>query len=216
MNKDKNLILIKGEDKTEEIQGYKSENNHVHIKFQNSDKWYNYLPADVNIYKDPIKIDLQKNDIYLKNGYIYNIVKVLKFDIYYKIFFENNNSILVGENDIEMVQNKSEMVASTNKFEYFREIANIVTVRTENGMGLLTKEYKKINFIENNTALYKYITPVAKTGNKLKNNSDELIFPFGANKSQLSAVKNAINNQISIIEGPPRNWKNSNNIEHYC
>ena len=35
-------------------------------------------------------------------------------------------------------------------------------------------------------------------------------------KSQFEAVRKAISNQISIIEGPPRNWENSNHIKYYC
>ena len=131
---------------------------------------------------------------------------VLKFDRHYKIFFENNSSIVVEENDVNIVQNDDRMVVSSNKFAYFKEISKIVSVRTEEGVGLLTKEYEKINFIEKDTALYKYITPFARMETLTSSRWNELIFPFGANKSQFEAVRNAMNNQISIIEGPPRNW----------
>ena len=107
-------------------------------------------------------------------------------------------------------------MVSSNKFEYFKDISKIVSVRTEEGIELLTKEYEKINFIERDTALYRYLTPSDKTTNLTSSSANQLIFPFGANKSQFNAVKNAMSNQISIIEGPPRNGKNSDNLEYYC
>lgn len=110
--------------------------------------WYATMYVKFEFYKDPIEIDMQKNRICLDQGYTYNIIMVLKFDRHYKIFFENNSSIIVEENDVNIVQNDDKMLVSSNKFEYFKEISKIVSVRTEEGVGLLTKEYEKINFIE--------------------------------------------------------------------
>lgn len=216
MNIQKYLILIKGEDKTEEISNYDSDRYYIQINYKNVEKMYKYLKKDFEFYKDPIEIDIQKYKITLNQGYAYNIVRVIRFEKYYRIFFENNTSIVASENNVKIVENNDERILSSNKFEYFKDISKIVSVRTEEGTGLLTKEYEKINFIEENTALYKYLTPTDRTENELNRNSDKLIFPFGANKSQFEAVRKAINNQISIIEGPPRNWKNSDHTKYYC
>ena len=216
MNSQKYLILIKGLDKTEEILNFANDKNYIKINYKNADKSYTYTRNDFEFYKDPIEIDLQKNRIHLEQGYTYNIMKALKFDQYYKIFFENNSSVVIEENNVKIVENNDKIIMSSNKFEYFKEISKIVSVRTEEGIGLLTKEYEKINFIEKDTALYKYITPLARTGTVASSRLNELIFPFGANKSQFDAVRNAMNNQISIIEGPPRNRKNTDNIKYYC
>lgn len=216
MDIQKYLIIIKGEDKTEEILNYEKDGYYIHTNYKNTKNVYTYSKKDFEFYKDPIEIDMKKNKIYLNQGYIYNIVKVLKFDKYYRIFLKNNSTIVIDENDIKIVQNDNKIAVSSNKFEYFKDISKIVSVKTEEGIGLLTKEYEKINFIEKDTALYQYITPLVRMETPTRNKLEQLIFPFGANKSQFEAVKNAMNNQISIIEGPPRNWENSNNIEHYC
>lgn len=216
MNTQKYLILIKGEDKTEEILSYDSDRYYIHINYKNAEKIYTYSRKDFEFYKNPIEIDMQKHKIILNQGYAYNIVKVIRFDKYYRIFFENNTSIVTLKNNVNIVENNDERILSSNKFEYFKDISKIVSVKTEDGTGLLTKEYEKIDFIAKDTALYKYLTPTDRTENLLNKNLDKLIFPFGANKSQFEAVRNAINNQISIIEGPPRNWKNSNYTEYYC
>ena len=216
MNIQRYLILIKGEDKTEEILNFNNDKYYIHINYRNAEKNYTYAKKDFEFYKDPIEIDIQKYRINFKQGYAYNISKVLKFDKYYRIFFDNNTSIVGLAENIEIIEKDDQKILSSNKFEYFKDISKIVSVKTEEGTELLTKEYEKINFIKKDTALYKYLNPKEKNGNELKQNLDKLIFPFGANKSQFEAVRNAINNQISIIEGPPRNWKNSDYIKYYC
>ena len=93
-----------------------------------------------------------------------------------------------------------------NRFQYYKEISKIVSVKTEEGRSLLTNEYERINFVSNDTALYKYLNPQVGI-NHLSQDVDNIIFPFGANKSQFQAVRNAMTNQISIIEGPPGTGK---------
>lgn len=208
MNSLKYLILIKGQDKTKEILNYDRDNrNLINVNYINAKKVYTYSSKDFEFYKDPTEINLERNDISLNQGYVYNIVKVMKFDKYYKIFFEDDSSIIAEESNINIVEKNNNTVVSSNKFEYFKEISKIVSVKAEEGTELLTKEYEKINFIERNTALYKYITPTSSFGKLTYSRLNELIFPFGANKSQFEAVRNAMNNQISIIEGPPGTGK---------
>ena len=210
MNTQKFLILIKGEDKTEEIISFENNRNCIYINYKNSQKVYPYSKKDFEFYKDPVEINLQKNKIILERGYIYNVVKVLKFERFYRIFFEDSTSRVILDNNVKIVENNNEIILSSNKFQYFKDISKIVSIRTEEGIGLLTKEYEKINIISEDTALYKYFNPSNTMINRINKNEDRLIFPFGANKSQFDAVRKAMNNQISIIEGPPRNGENSN------
>ena len=210
MNPYKYLVLLKGEDKTEEIVSYDiSDLDYIYIHYKNTEKLsgYKYLKKDFEFYKNPIEIDIQKYKITLDQGFAYNIVKLIKFDNHYRIFFENNTSIVTSANNVNIVENTDTRLVSANKFEYFKDISKIVSVKTEEGIGLLTKEYEKINFIEKDTALYKYLNPNYGIKKDLNKNLDKLIFPFGANRSQFKAVRNAMSNQISIVEGPPGTGK---------
>lgn len=103
-------------------------------------------------------------------------------------------------------ENSSTNAVSANKLEYFKNISEIVSLKTEGGAALLTNEYKKINFGDKDTALYQYLNP-QNYGKQTKKNSEAIIYPFGANKSQFKAVRKAMENQISIIEGPPGTGK---------
>lgn len=130
----------------------------------------------------------------------------LEFSDYYKIFFKDNTTKIIPYEQVKIVPKKINYTISTNKFEYFKEISEIVSIKTENGTAILANEYNKINCIEKDTILYKYLNP---EGNVKKNlvTKRTIIYPFGANSSQFTAVRNAMENQISIIEGPPGTGK---------
>lgn len=71
---------------------------------------------------------------------------------------------------------------------------------------MLAKRFKKISFVSNDVALAKYLNPTSLQVNK-KRREYIPIFSFGCNNSQYKAVKNAMENQISVIQGPPGTGK---------
>lgn len=71
-------------------------------------------------------------------------------------------------------------------------------------VGFLDKQYKKMTFISEDSVLSKYLS---SSSIDTFENKSTIIFPFGFNLSQEKAVKNALTNQISIIEGPPGTGK---------
>lgn len=206
MDINKYLIIIKSKDKTDNIMSYERNKNFIDIKFKNTEKIYTYSRSDFEFYKDPIEVDIQNYKLILNQGYVYNVIKVLKFEKYYRLFFEEGTSTVTLEYNLQLVKNNDVQTLSINKFDYYKEISKIVSIKTEEGSSLLTNEYERINFISNKTALYKYLNP--RVGiDHINNNLDNTIFPFGANKSQFQAVRNAMTNQVSIIEGPPGTGK---------
>lgn len=206
MDVNKYLIIIKNEDKTENVINYENNKNIIKVKFKNSEKIYSYSKLDFQFYKNPIGLDIKEKKIILNKGYVYNVIKILKFENLCKLFFKDGTFILSSEYNLKLVKNNESQTLSNNKFEYYKEISKVVSIKTEEGKSLLTNEYEGINFISNDTALYKYLNP--KDGiQKINANLNNTIFPFGANKSQFQAVKNAMSSQISIIEGPPGTGK---------
>ena len=88
---------------------------------------------------------------------------------------------------------------------YLYEVAALVSIHAEDGTNLLSKQYEKLDFVDKNRAFSSYINPkqnpVKRVGPLIP------VFPFGCNKSQFIAVKNALDNQISVIQGPPGTGK---------
>ena len=94
---------------------------------------------------------------------------------------------------------------------YFKELASLEdqqsfekSLTNEQKTKSWIKIYDKVQ-IKHNSVLQKYLNPelIMET----HNNNSSKIFPFGANTSQVNAVTNALDNQISIIEGPPGTGK---------
>lgn len=73
-----------------------------------------------------------------------------------------------------------------------------------NGKSILLYQYEKLRKPNKNSVLHHYLSrgEIAK-----KENNETPIFPFGVNLSQREAVKKALENSISIIEGPPGTGK---------
>lgn len=203
MNIEKYLILLRDKDgkfrdRSKDIETYKDYGKVIKVKFYNNENLYTYTKNNFKIFTNPLNIE---NKIEFNLGNLYNINKILKFDLYYKIFFNDNSTKVTSIKSLQY--NSSEN--NNNIFDYFKEIANIVSIKTEDGEALLNRAYQQILFVEKWTALYSYLNPSIKPKDKEFNSI--LIFPFGINQSQYQAVKNAMENQISVIEGPPGTGK---------
>lgn len=203
MNIEKYLILLRDKDgkfrdRSKDIETYKDYGKVIKVKFYNNENLYTYTKNNFKIFTNPLNIE---NKIEFNLGNLYNINKILKFDLYYKIFFNDNSTKVTSIKSLQYNSSKN----NNNIFDYFKEIANIVSIKTEDGEALLNRAYQKILFVEKWTALYSYLNPSIKPKDKEFNSI--LIFPFGINQSQYQAVKNAMENQISVIEGPPGTGK---------
>ena len=80
MDVNKYLVIIKNEDKTEDIVSYENNKNLINIKYKNSEKVYTYSKSDFKLYKNPNEINIKDKKIILNQGYVYNIIKILKFE----------------------------------------------------------------------------------------------------------------------------------------
>lgn len=91
-------------------------------------------------------------------------------------------------------------------FEYMKEVAKQISVKSKDGTAILWNQYQIIDFLSNDNVGAMYLNP------KMYKSKTELddsvpIFPFGGNESQFKAVQNALSNRISVIEGPPGTGK---------
>ncbi len=117
-------------------------------------------------------------------------------------YLRGNIDLIEGEN-----------LNSNNIFEYFKNVIEYRTAFPEGKNDRNKEVAKKINeFIQyqmgkltctKETVLYSYLN---KSLTK-RENDKSLVFPFGINVSQLTAVEKVFNSQISIIEGPPGTGK---------
>lgn len=209
MNEDIILVLDKNEkDITRNVEEIRA----FDVKVKYGEKIYKYDILNVKIFLNPI--DLGNCLLTTSKTKLFNVEKVLKFDNYIKVFFNNNTNRIYNESKIKVEQD----LLSNNKiksiFNYFKEMAANLKIsdliyleekgKDERSSEFLSNVYKKIDFI-NECSVVKNLINGCKSFDcslNLKN-----IYPFSFNLSQQLAIENAFSNNITVIEGPPGTGK---------
>ncbi len=212
MNTRENMIILKGQIKTPEIKrcAYNRNTAKMDVEFYHGNK-YSYAYLNVEWLKDP---RILKPEMYQisKDGHAFGDIKAIyefsgRNDVYWHICFEDGKERDYLRNDLEIRKSCLNQGNAQNVFEYIKQVANLSELKNEEtGEKLLVKRFEKITFIEPNVALAKYLNPSLSCGGKIKREHVP-IFPFGCNNSQYRAVKNAMENQVSVIQGPPGTGK---------
>lgn len=204
MNIERNLILIKNEDKTEQITDCsKITNGKRDITFKNN-KTYTYSSYNVEWSRNCIDIDPNAVIVYEKGIPISNVIKIIKFEElgYIRLIFKTGYNKLYHKSELDIQNNSLNDPNCKNHFSYLKELA--ANLDLENDNEFISKQFESIAAISPNSVLAKYLC--RENINKL-NYNNEIIFPFGFNISQKEATEKALTNQISVIEGPPGTGK---------
>ena len=211
MNEEEILIIIKGEDKTKEIEYYlETERRKVEIKFLNQQKLYSYNQSNIEIINNPILVEIDNKDIYYKNQVLLNVEKAIKFDKYMKIIFKSGETQIFSIFEISL---KSNSINNLNRdiISYFKEISKYVKDGNNeekdisNGESFLQREYEKLNYINDESVLNYYINKISNE--KINIEDKNIIYPFRFNLSQKNAMENVYKSKISVIQGPPGTGK---------
>ena len=123
----------------------------------------------------------------------------------YRIIYENGT----GKNypaDYLCIEEHIDNTRSINVWEYLNEVAkyNVIPVDDDKSVSLADK-YAKMEFVAKKSLLEAYLN--VDTYENPSSGHSAPIFPFGCNRSQYKAVKNALENKISVIQGPPGTGK---------
>ncbi len=205
MNLRKEMIII--DDKfCDDIDSctYNFHNNTFKIKYKYNNKYYNFSKKRVKYITKSNFIKINNCIVYANNLVLRNIRELYEFSVnnlkYYRAFFADNTYINYTEDCLKII-NKDRLKI----IDYLKKISNIISLKSNDGKMLLSEQMKKIEINSLDTAFANYL----KMSNDLTkpNKNEILIFPFGCNSSQYTAVKNAIYNKISVIEGPPGTGK---------
>ncbi len=90
--------------------------------------------------------------------------------------------------------------------EYFRDVAALNPLTSDDGTKLLLRQYEQVNFIDTRSAAAAYLNPEKRPLSQAGSPAP-LIYPFGTNASQQMAMSEAFTHQISVIQGPPGTGK---------
>ena len=121
------------------------------------------------------------------------------------VFKNSNKEFSYGKNRAKIVRTAVSGDKAFNVFNYLKEIADTVGLKTEEGDNILARSYDSIFEIPEDCILASLLNGALSTGNSNSANPD--FFPFGFNLSQRNAVNTAFANNLSVIEGPPGTGK---------
>ncbi|EHC03278.1 AAA domain-containing protein [Streptococcus suis] len=213
--KDRKIILIDGEDKSENIESLQSIRYkgklYFEIYFKNNVQPYRYNVQRVEVLKFSKQLNPSEIGVYRRQDGVLlnNIESMFEFNGMhsraYIIRYKNGTGKLYMGRDLEIRQNELTHSNSRHVFSYLTELSKLNPLRNSGtDQLLLLKRYEELDYVDKTVALASYLSPSKK--NNLPFHG-ELIFPFGCNNSQYKATKNALINQFSVIQGPPGTGK---------
>lgn len=210
MNQKENLIIVKGQDKTAEIQfcSYNAEKKKYDVTFQ-SVKTYEYNYSSIDWVRNPDAIDPTLVHISHGERELFNIQSIFAFHArsgdYWHICFEDGSGRTYEKRSLKIETSCLNEKQAGNCLDYLRRLAAINELKSDDGTVLLEKQYEKLTFVGQDTAMAVYLDPAGHP--PMTHSSSTPIFPFGGNASQFHAVSAALENQISVIQGPPGTGK---------
>ena len=199
------LIIVKGKDKTDSIASYAFRGNKCDIVYQGSSQVFRYNSSNVRLVQQIGTID-PSSVIFRTNGQVISgIEKIQYFGECYRITRSNGSVRIIPKAEATLEANCLYDGNARELFDYFKETAGTLSLKTDGGINILQLQYDRISVIPECTVLARYLNPrlPARTVEK----PAELIYPFGLNQSQKRAVENAFCAQVSIIQGPPGTGK---------
>jgi superfamily I DNA and/or RNA helicase len=210
VNTSNHMILNNGKDITADVKfcQYNSDTGRCDVTFQNG-KTYPYGYQSIEWVKNPDVLNPALVHIIHDNRELFKIQDIRIFHAkatdYWHICFSDGSERSYDRRDVNIETSCLGEIETQNCMSYLRQQASINELKSKDGEILLQKQYEKLNFVGDDTAMAIYLNPKKhKVHTYPKSN---LIFPFGGNASQFRAVENALSNQISVIQGPPGTGK---------
>lgn len=173
-------------------------------------KVYTYNQKNLTYLNNPTRLNPKYYEIKRQNWHFYNISSILTFhdgqNEYWRLNMANDEEYEYPRKELTVRESVFKHPKAKEVFDYLAEVAESVSLRSDENVAILSEQYKRIDFLGQDTAAAVYLYPDNYKFETFLDTS-ALIFPFGCNESQLEAVQNAISNRISIIEGPPGTGK---------
>ncbi len=190
--------------------GFDERSGQYYVLFKKGDNYLHYNPANVDVAEFTRQLEPPFRVTRNTDGEVFfHVLGVRVFEgkehKAYRITYENGKAKNYPA-DYLSIEEHIDDFRSINVWEYLNEVAkyNVIPVDDDKTVSLADK-YTKMEFVAKNSLLEAYLN-VETYGRPTKIQSAP-IFPFGCNRSQYKAVRNALENKVSVIQGPPGTGK---------
>ena len=205
MRNEKYLLLINGQDKTDTVSSFRFQDGICEVIYVNSPKPYRYHAEKVQLLKVQSRIDPSQFIITVDGTPLSQVDEILDFGSFYRFLRTGKKALTYPKGQVELQKNCLTNQKQASVFEYFKETAAAVSLVAEGGFNILSAQYERIKSVSDATVLSCYLDSSKKPATWTL--PETIIYPFGLNQSQKTAVENALSSQVSIIQGPPGTGK---------
>lgn len=212
------ILLLKGQIR-KDIRSvrYSNQSGRYQVTFDNG-KLFQYNPENVVclVRKEDLPMPVRVTRI--SDGLVFqNVLGVSTFvtprgDVgAYRVVYGNGDHRDYLSEDL-LIEKHVKGEKAKNVFNYLKDLSNFSHIAVDDNLTIgLFQKYAKVKMVTELSPFADYLihkysgarSSVLSHGIDI----DHIIFPFGCNKSQYSAVKNALVNKLSVIQGPPGTGK---------
>ena len=205
MDSKKYMLLINGQDKTDSVASFRFQDGMCEVVYTTSPKTYRYRAEKVQLLKVQSRIDPTQFIITVDGNPLSQVDEILDFGPFYRFLRTGKTALTYPKSQVELQKNCLTNQKQVGIFEYFKETAAAVSLVAEVGLNILSAQYERIKSVSDATLLSCYLDSSKKPA--VRALPAAVIYPFGLNQSQKTAVENALSSQVSIIQGPPGTGK---------
>ena len=207
----KPIIFLKGEFRDDlKSFGLDEKTGLYYVQFKNGENYLHYKPENVDIAEFVRQMDPPLRVIRKKDGFVFS--KTLGVRVFegkehrgYRVVFESGATKDYDADYLEIEEHIDDE-RSVNVWEYLNEVAKYNQIPVDDDKTIcLADKYARLEFVTKGSLLEAYLNVNSFRGKAGKPSAP--IFPFGCNRSQYKAVRNALENKISVIQGPPGTGK---------
>lgn len=205
MDREKYMILINGQDKTDSVCRFQMEDDTCKIIYMSSSKVYRYRRSKVQVLELQQRLNPAEWIVSAGAMQLPEIEELLDFDTHYRIIMPGRGAVTYSKQEISLRRNCLSNQNLQERFDYFKDIAEAIGIVTDDGKNLLYSPYIRCKKVDSSTVLACYLNPDQPP--KTYELPKTILYPFGLNQSQKRAVEQALSSQVSVIQGPPGTGK---------
>ena len=205
MDNKKYMLLVNGQDKTDSVASFHFQGGMCEVVYTSSPKSYRYHAGKVRLLKAQNHITPSEVISTVDGNPLSQVDEILDFGPFYRFLRNEKKALTYPKGRVELQKNCLTNQKQAGVFEYFKETATAVSLVAEGGLNILSAQYERIKSVSDATVLSCYLDASKKPAARAL--PESIIYPFGLNQSQKTAVENALSSQVSIIQGPPGTGK---------
>lgn len=190
--------------------GFNERKGQYYVAFKKGENYLFYNPSNVDVAEFARQLEPPFRVTRKSDGQVFfNVLGVRVFEGKYNKVFRVTYESGFSKNypaDYLSVEEHIDDYRSINVWEYLNEVAKYNVIPTDDDKTLsLADKYSRMEFVPKKSLLEAYLN--VESFEETASNPSAPIFPFGCNRSQYQAVRNALDNKLSVIQGPPGTGK---------